>query len=223
MVTFVFVVVTLVLVIGALLASRRLHDRRRREATALAAAHHLAYSRTDPFRLLDDPAFALLGQGKGREVRHVLYGRRRGAQGTPIDVRAFELRTRDRSGRPRVWAGALVWAGGLWPHTAVAPVGVLDGGPVIEPAALAFDAPDFHDLFQVRGDDPEFAALLLDPELLLFVVERGQEAVVEVAGPWIFAALPMQEMGQLLSALDWAEQFRDRIPPEVWAAYGAID
>jgi hypothetical protein len=193
--------------------------RRRRRMSEVAASHGLAFSAKDPFRMPHTVPLAFFGHGHSRKVTNVMYDRT--AEG--LDRRAFDYQYTTGSGKNRrvyTFSCGLISTGAHWPQLTLGPEGfferVLD---VIGGADIQFESEEFNREWEVRSPDPRFASAMIDPEMMLFLLEKAAGARVEVNGPWILFSGDRRDPESLPQVIGVAEAFRDRIPPVVWSLY----
>ena len=197
--------------------------KRRRRMSEVAASHGLAFSAKDPFRMVVTLPLDFFDHGHSRKVSNVMYAR------TPDgrDVRAFdyEYTTGSRKNRHVYYHSCgLISTGAEWPRLTLAPEGFFERvTDVIGGAGIQFESEEFNRTWEVRSADPRFAAAMIDPEMMLFLMEKAEGARVEVHGPWILFAGERLEPEQLPQVLASAEAFRSGIPPVVWSLYPSPD
>jgi len=193
--------------------------KRRKRMSEVAARHELSFSAKDPFRMPDTLPLAFFDRGHSRKASNVMYGRT--ADGH--DRRAFDYQYTTGSGKNRRvynFSCGLISTGAQWPQLTLGPEGfferVLD---VVGGADIQFESEEFNRAWEVRSSDPRFAAALIDPEMMLFLLEKAEGARIEVHGPWILFSGEQRDPDSLPQAIAAAEAFRDGIPPVVWSLY----
>jgi hypothetical protein len=221
-----FVVVFVVAVaVGALLwyLQAVAAARRRKRMSDVAARHGLTFSAKDPFHMPRSVPLAFFDRGHARKVTNVMYGR------TPEghDRRAFDYQYTTGSGKNRrvyTFSCGLISTGASWPRLTLGPEGfferVMD---VIGSADIQFESEEFNREWEVRSPEPRFASAMIDPEMMLFLMEKAQGARIEVSGPWILFSGERRDPEQLPQMIASAEAFREGVPPVVWSLYPTPD
>ena len=193
--------------------------RRRKRMSEVAAMHGLSFSAKDPFHMPTTLPLAFFDRGHSRKVSNVMYGH------TPDghDRRAFDYQYTTGSGKNRHvynFSCGLISTGAAWPQLTLGPEGFFDRVmDVIGGADIQFESEEFNREWEVRCSDPRFASALIDPEMMLFLMEKAEGARVVVHGPWILFSgeqLTPESLPQTIAA---AEAFREGIPPVVWSLY----
>ena len=162
---------------------------------------------------------AFFERGHSRKVSNVMYGR------TPEghDKRAFDYQYTTGSGKNRhvyTFSCGLISTGAAWPQLTLGPEGFFDRVlDVIGSADIEFESEEFNRAWEVRSADPRFASAMIDPEMILFLLEKAEGARVEVNGPWILFSTERRAPDSLPQSIVAAEAFRDGIPPVVWSLY----
>ena len=193
--------------------------KRRKRMSEVAAGHGLSFSAKDPFRMPVTLPLAFFDRGHSRKAGNVMYGR------TPDgrDLRAFDYQYTTGSGKNRRvynFSCGLISTGAQWPRLTLGPEGfferVLD---VVGGADIQFESEEFNREWEVRSSDPRFASALIDPEMMLFLLEKAEGARIEVHGTWILFSGERRDPESLPQAIAAAEAFREGIPPVVWSLY----
>lgn len=193
--------------------------KRRKRMSEVAARHGLSFSAKDPFHMPATLPLAFFDRGHSRKVSNVMYGR------TPEgrDLRAFDYQYTTGSGKNRRvynFSCGLISTGAAWPQLTLGPEGFFDRVmDVIGSAEIQFESEEFNRAWEVRSCDPRFASALIDPEMMLFLLEKAEGARVEVLGPWILFSGEQRDPESLPQAIASAEAFREGIPPVVWSLY----
>ena len=162
---------------------------------------------------------AFFDRGHSRKVSNVMYGH------TPDgrDRRAFDYQYTTGSGKNRHvynFSCGLISTGAAWPQLTLGPEGFFDRVmDVIGGADIQFESEEFNREWEVRCSDPRFASALIDPEMMLFLMEKAEGARVEVHGPWILFSGEQLTPESLPQTIASAEAFREGIPPVVWSLY----
>jgi hypothetical protein len=114
----------------------------------------------------------------------------------------------------------LISTGAAWPQLTLAPEGfferVMD---VIGGADIQFESEEFNREWEVRSSDPRFASAMIDPEMMLFLMEKAQGARIEVHGSWILFSGERRDPESLPQSIASAEAFREGVSPVVWSLY----
>ena len=193
--------------------------KRRKRMSEVAARHGLSFSAKDPFRMPDALPLAFFERGHSRKVSNVMYGR--SPEGG--DKRAFDYQYTTGSGKNRhvhTFSCGLISTGAAWPQLTLGPEGFFDRVlDVIGSADIEFESEEFNRAWEVRSADPRFASAMIDPEMMLFLLEKAEGARVEVNGPWILFSTERRAPDSLPQSIVAAEAFRDGIPPVVWSLY----
>ena len=193
--------------------------RRRKRMSEVAARHGLSFSAKDPFRMTVTLPLVFFDRGHSRKVSNVMYGR------TPDgrDLRAFDYQYTTGSCKNRRvyhFSCGLISTGAAWPQLTLGPEGFFDRVmDVIGGADIQFESEEFNRAWEVRSSDRRFASALIDPEMMLFLMEKAEGARVEVNGPWILFSGEQRDPESLPHAIASAEAFREGIPPVVWSLY----
>jgi hypothetical protein len=166
---------------------------------------------------------AFFDRGHARKASNVMYGRT--ADGH--DRRAFDYQYTTGSGKNRkvhTFSCGLISTGAAWPQLTLGPEGfferVMD---VIGGDDIQFESEEFNREWEVRSSDPRFASAMIDPEMMLFLMEKAQGARIEVSGPWILFSGERGDPDQLPQLIASAEAFRAGVPPVVWSLYPSFD
>lgn len=193
--------------------------KRRKRMSEVAASHGLSFSAKDPFRMPVTVPLAFFDRGHSRKVSNVMYGRTTDGR----DLRAFDYQYTTGSGKNRrvhTFSCGLISTGADWPQLTLGPEGfferVLD---VVGGADIQFESEEFNRKWEVRSSDPRFASALIDPEMMLFLLEKAEGARIEVQRTWILFSGEQRDPESLPQAIAAAEAFRDGIPPVVWSLY----
>ena len=193
--------------------------RRRKHMSEVAARHGLSFSAKDPFHMPATLPLAFFDRGHSRKVSNVMYGRTNEGR----DLRAFDYEYTTGSGKNRRvyhFSCGLISTGAAWPQLTLGPEGFFDRVmDVIGGADIQFESEEFNREWEVRSSDPRFASALIDPEMMLFLMEKAEGARVEVQGPWILFSGEQRDPDSLPQAIASAEAFREGIPPVVWSLY----
>jgi hypothetical protein len=197
--------------------------RRRKHMSDVAIRHGLTFSAKDPFHTPQSVPLAFFDRGHSRKVTNVMYGR------TPEghDRRAFDYQYTTGSGKNRrvyTFSCGLISTGASWPRLTLGPEGfferVMD---VIGSVDIQFESEEFNREWEVRSPEPRFASAMIDPEMMLFLMEKAPGARIEVSGPWILFSGDRRDPEQLPQMIASAEAFREGIPPVVWSLYPTPD
>ena len=214
----VFVIAALVTAAVWYLQTVRVTKRRRR-MSEVAANHNLAFTAKDPFHMIDTLPLEFFDHGHSRKVTNVMYART--ADGR--DVRAFDYEYTTGSGKNRhahYHSCGLTSTGAEWPQLTLGPEGFFDRVmDVVGGADIEFESEEFNRAWEVRSADPRFASAMIDPEMMLFLMEKAEGARIEVKGPWILFSGERRDPDALPKVLASAEAFRQGISPVVWSLY----
>ena len=215
------VIFVLAVVVGAVLwyLQTVAATKRRQRMSDVAITHGLSFSAKDPFHMPNTVPLAFFDRGHSRKVSNVMYGRT--AEGR--DRRAFDYQYTTGSGKNRqvhTFSCGLISTGATWPQLTLGPEGfferVMD---VVGGADIQFESEEFNREWEVRSPDPRFASALIDPEMMLFLMEKAQGARIEVQGPWILFSGERRDPESLPQSIASAEAFREGISPVVWSMY----
>jgi len=193
--------------------------KRRQRMSEVAARHGLSFSAKDPFRMPETLPLAFFDRGHSRKVTNVMYGR------TPEgrDLRAFDYQYTTGSGKTRHvynFSCGLISTGAEWPQLTLGPEAFFDRvKDVISGADIQFESEEFNRAWEVRSPDPRFASAMIDPEMMLFLMEKAAGARVEVRGPWILFSGEQLDPESLPQMIAFAQAFLEGIPPVVWSLY----
>jgi hypothetical protein len=143
------------------------------------------------------------------------------------DRRAFDYQYTTGTGKNRkvhTFSCGLISTGAAWPQLTLGPEGfferVMD---IIGADDLQFESEEFNREWDVRSSDPRFASAMIDPEMMLFLMEKAKGARIEVSGPWILFSGERCDPDQLPQMIAAAEAFREGVPPVVWSLYPSFD
>ena len=193
--------------------------KRRKRMSEVAMTHGLSFSAKDPFNMPATVPLAFFERGHSRKVNNVMYGLT--AEGR--DRRAFDYQYTTGSRKHRqlhTFSCGLISTGATWPQLTLGPEGfferVLD---VVGGADIHFESEEFNREWEVRSADPRFASALIDPEMMLFLMEKAQGAIIEVHGSWILFSSERRDPESLPQSIASAEAFREGISPAVWSLY----
>jgi hypothetical protein len=197
--------------------------RRRKRMSEIALRHGLTFSARDPFHMTRTVPLAFFDRGHSRKVGNVMYGRT--ADGH--DRRAFDYQFTTGSGKNRrvhAFSCGLISTGATWPRLTLGPERFFERvTDVINGSDLRFDSEEFNRVWEVRSSDPRFASAMIDPEMMLFLLEKAPGARIEVHGPWILFAGDRCDPERLPQMIASADAFREGVPPGVWSLYPAND
>src|SRR4029078_4055703 len=110
--------------------------------------------------------------------------------------------------------------GARWPRLTLGPEGFFDRVlNVIGSADIQFESEEINRAWEVRSPDTRFASAMIDPEMMLFLLEKAAAARVEVNGPWILFSGEQLDPESLPQMIAFAQAFLEGIPPVVWSLY----
>ena len=221
--------VSLVLILLALLAAGAIayyrslvEQRRRRQFAAIAARLGFSFSAKDPFHMVQTLPFELFDRGRRRKVHSVVYGR----SPDGCELRGFEYQYTTGSGknsRTYRWSCALVHTGAAWPELTLGPESFFTKiANLVLRDDIDFESDEFNRVWEVRGADRRFASAMIDPEMMLFLLEKAEGSQIEVCEGWVLYATERQTAEFLPRAIGLAQQFCQRVPPTVWSLYPAV-
>ena len=215
----IFFLIALVVAGAAWYYQSVLAERRRRQLAGIAAREGLAFSAKDPFAMVHTLPFELFDRGDRKKLKNVMYGRTKDG----YEVRAFEYQYTTGSGDSRQtykWSCAMAHTGAVWPELTLGPESFFGRiANVVTRADIEFESDEFNRAWEVRSTSRQFASAMIDPEMMLFLLEKAEGSYFEIQGPWIQFYVQRKEPEFLLQALGFACEFRRRIPPVVWELY----
>ena len=213
----------MVVVVGAsLYFNAKRSDKRRRKVAEIASRHDLFFALKEPYNMVNTFDFDLFDFGRAKAVRNVMYGR----QGDR-EVRAFDYRYTTGSGknsRTYHWTCGLVTTGGAtsWPHLTLGPETFFERiAQVVAGDDIDFESEEFNRDWEVRCEDRRFASAMIDPEMMLHLMDKAEGCRVEVGGTWVlvyYEQTPPEEQPQAIAR---SVALCERIPPVVWSLYPA--
>jgi hypothetical protein len=193
--------------------------KRRKRMSEVAMRHNLTFSAKDPFRTPQTVPLVFFDRGHSRKVTNVMYGRTLEGH----DRRAFDYQYTTGSGKNRrvyTFSCGLISTGATWPQLTLGPEGFFDRVmDVVGAADIQFESEEFNRAWEVRSSDARFASAMIDPEMMLFLMEKAPGARIEVHGPWILFSDERRDPEQLPQMIASAEAFREGVPPVVWSLY----
>lgn len=197
-------------------------QRRREAAAAIARRHGLFFAPSDPYDMINTLPFELFDRGRDKAVHNVLYGTRPDGR----NVRGFEYEYTTGSGknaRTYHWSCGMASTGAHWPHLTLGPESVFDRiTDLITGDDIDFESDEFNKAWEVRCADRKFASALIDPEMMLFLMDKAHGSQIEVCEGWVLYVAERQTPEFLPSAIAWAQQFCERVPPVVWSLYPPV-
>jgi hypothetical protein len=175
------------------------------------------------FELLDDldqeaerlPLF-VIQTTVDRDVHNVCVGR-----WEDTDVACFDLRRGSGWDRIDSTGAAIAYPYGL-PGLLILHPGVADDDRMLSSRPVIDDHP-LASAYEVRSDDAAFAVAILDGELATWLMTwRGKPPPMsfEVGTDWLLGYAPQLTVELFPNLLDGVLGFRDRISPDVVAAFG---
>jgi hypothetical protein len=207
---------------------RRSHGRRgRRLALARVAEQYgMQYSEDDPYGL---PAhdFGLLREGSRRGSQNVLSGR---WQDLPVKEADYWHGTGGviNRGYRQDFSIVIAELAATMPSISVVPYALLRKKQLGEnrhaghrPGShgIRFGSEDFDRNFKVTASDKEFAARLIDPEMIQWLLSTGGQFGFVIQRSELLVSCDQLPATGLVPLFDAAKSFTDHIPQLVWADY----
>jgi hypothetical protein len=221
----------------ALIRRSRAKRERRRALPRFALQHGMAYTEDDPYGL---PArdFRLFREGEGRGCRNVLSGR---WQNLPVTEADYWYYTNPSTAGSTTGSGGFSFTSqGFSPSNrsyyyfsiVLADLAVTVPYVSIRKATLftklaghlgvhdiELGSADFDRQFKVTAADKEFAAKLIDPAMMQWLLSTGGEFAFEIGGTHLLVSCKLLPVTGLVKLLDTAKGFTDHIPQLVWAGH----
>jgi hypothetical protein len=197
-------------------------SRGRRLALArIAEQYGMQFSEDDPYGL---PAhdFGLLREGSRRGCQNVLSGRWEDLSVKEADYwygtgSVFSNRYR------RDFSIVIAEPAATMPSISVVPYALLgdpwDGGRRPGSHGIRFGSEDFDRKFKVTASDQEFAARLIDPAMIQWLLSTGGQFGFVIQGSELLVSCDQLPATGLVPLFDAAKSFTDHIPQLVWADY----
>ena len=229
--------------VGSIVAWKR-HAGRYRTMQALAAANGLTFSAQDLWNCTRVP-FRIFSEADGSYAENVMVGH---APSGGL-VRVFDLVTYDEyddgkdsdlvsalggtglSSRPdrrptrryRRHSAAMLQLDIVLPHLVIeretTGTRLLGSGGLRD---LNFESEAFNRRFTVTCEDERFAHLIIDPQMMDFLLETDGEALFETKGRWLLVVMKPVPPRMALTLVGLCEAFRRRIPNIVHQEYTTL-
>ena len=191
----------------------------------VAEQYGMQYSEDDPYGL---PAhdFGLLREGNRRGCQNVLSGR---WQDLPVKEADYWYGTGNSfsdKGYRRDFSIVIAELAATMPSISVVPYALPGERQLVTwhvgrrgPHGIRFGSQDFDRKFKVTAPDQEFAARLIDPAMIQWLLStRGQFGFV-IQGSELLVSCDQLPATGLVPLFDAAKSFTDHIPQLVWADY----
>jgi hypothetical protein len=209
---------------GGMWISYYLKKKRRDELRVFATQMGLEYSATDPFGLVD-PSFHLFQLGEGRGCENVVWGAWQGVQVTEADYWYYTESTDSHGVRTKDYhrfsVALLQLENDLFvPTVRITKEGLLSTlGDHLGFRDIDFESEDFNRMFNVRGEDREFAFKLIDARMMEWLQSTGGAFGFETFGRKVLVYCRRLPPGGLVPVFGTAKAFHDHIPKLVWTEY----
>ena len=224
--TFLALIVAGICGVIAVAFIRRSRGRRgRRLALARVAGQYgMQYSEDDPYAL---PAhdFGLLREGSRRGSQNVLSGR---WQDLPVKEADYWYDTGSAfsKGYRRDFSIVIAELAATMPYISVMPYALLGEKQLITwhvgrrgSHGIRFGSQDFDRKFKVTAPGKEFAARLIDPAMIQWLLSTGGQFGFVIQGSELLVSCDELPATGLVPLFDAAKSFTDHIPQLVWAGY----
>lgn len=201
-------------------------SRGRRLALARVAEQYgMQYSQDDPYGL---PAhdFGLLREGNRRAWQNVLSGR---WEDLPVKEADYWYATGSAvsKGYRRNFSIVIAELAATVPSISVVPYALLGEKQLVtwhvgrRPGShgIRFGSEDFDRKFKVTASDKEFAARLIDPGMIQWLLSTGGQFGFVIQGSELLVSCDQLPATGLVPLFDAAKSFTDHIPQLVWADY----
>jgi hypothetical protein len=207
----------------AVIRSSRGRRGRRLALARVAERYGMQYSEDDPYGL---PAhdFGLLRQGKRRGCKNVLSGRWKDLPVKEADY-WYETGSAVSKGYRRDFSIVIAELATTMPRISVVPYAMLR-----EPGTWQFGrrpgshgirsgSEDFDRKFKVTAPHQQFAARLIDPAMIQWLLSTGGQFGFVIHGSELLVSCDQLPATGLVPLFDAAKSFTDHIPRLVWADY----
>lgn len=210
----------MLLVIGGLILSYYLKQKRREEMHRFALLNGLAFSAKDTLGIVTWP-FALFRRGDGRGVENVVSG----AWKKEHPIMAFDYwyytESTDSEGHTsrsyRRFSCATIDVPAAFPHLEIAREGVFTRlADRLGMEDIEFESPEFNRRYNVKAGERRFAFELLDARMLRWLVDFDQGLAFEVAGNRLLAYRKRHGASGMMPLIETLLMFRERIPQVAW-------
>ncbi|HXY73485.1 MAG TPA: hypothetical protein VEM41_13185 [Actinomycetota bacterium] len=215
-----------VVIAGAAAVSFYLKQKRRDELAVFAGQQGLQYSADDVVGLID-PSFHLFQMGDGRGSENVLWGTWQGLPLAEGDYWYYTESTDGQGHRTRTYHHFSVVEVQLEQDLFLPSLSITHENLLTELADhlgfrdIDFESEDFNRMFNVRGQDREFAFKLIDARMMAWLLSTGGEFGFEIAGGKVLAYCRRLPPTGLIPIIGSAKAFHDHIPKLVWTEYAS--
>jgi hypothetical protein len=199
---------------------------RRLALVGFASQYGMQYSEDDPYGL---PAhdFGLLREGNRRGCQNVLSGR---WEDLPVKEADYWYGTGNSfsdKGYRRDFSIVIADLAVTMPNISVVPYALLGEKQLVtwhvgrRPGShgIRFGSPDFDRKFKVTASDKEFAARLIDPAMIQWLLSTGGQFGFVIQGSELLVSCDQLPATGLVPLFGAAKSFTDHIPQLVWADY----
>lgn len=199
--------------------------KKRRDETALMAKQlGLTYSQVDMEGLIAYP-FQLFGRGDGRGSENVLAGTWQGLPIREFDYWYYEESTDSEGKTSRTYYRFSCALAGIAANCSALTVGhenvFTKLGGHMGFTDIEFELEEFNREFRVKSPDRKFANDLIDPRMMSFMLQAGDEFSYEVVGNQIMVFSKRRKPAELVPLLGTAKAFLDHVPRVVYELYGS--
>ena len=212
-----FIVIAILLVVGAYYAHKRLIELWQRTAAGLG----FQYAEEDPFNLVSIP-FRLFKLGEGQGCENVVWGTRNGLDVKAFDFWYYEDSTDGEGHTSRSYerfSCAVVPAPVGCPPTSIGPESFGSRiGRALGFHDIEFESEDFNKKMKVKSAEPKFANYLIDARMMQWLLDnKGWE--FELTGMSMLAYCRKVKPPQIVKVIEAVEGFRQHIPNVVEETY----
>jgi hypothetical protein len=209
----------------AFIRGSRASRGRRQVLAGFAGQYGMQYSEDDPYNL---PAhdFGLLHAGNRRGCQNVLSGR---WQDLPVKEADYWYGTGNSfsdKGYRRDFSIVIAELAATMPNISVVPYALLGEKQLVTWHAgrrgadgIPVGSEDFDRKFKVTASDKEFAARLIDPAMIQWLVSTGGQFGFEIQGSELLVSCDQLPATGLVPLFDAADSFTGHVPQLVWADY----
>jgi len=208
--------IAVAIVIGLLLVLVRWRDQPRRRATEAEARRlRMRWTAEDRFGLLDQP-FQLFRSTRpfSGEVANVVSGSWHG-----FEVRSFDHSYSVSDDERRLLSCVQIAIPGGWPTLVIRPETWFTRVADVAVPDIAFESEAFDRAFVVRCHDRAFAAALVDPRMMEWLLSLDPPWGFEIDGRWILGYRDQVQPWEIEVVLETVESFIRRIPRAVASLY----
>jgi hypothetical protein len=220
------IVLFVVVIAGGAAVSFYLKQKRRDELAVFAGQQGLRYSADDVVGLID-PSFHLFQMGDGRGCENVVWGTWQGLPLAEGDYWYYTESTDGQGHRSRTYHHFSVVEVQLEQNLFLPSLSITHENLLTELADhlgfrdIDFESEDFNRMFNVRGQDREFAFKLIDARMMQWLLSTGGEFGFEIAGGKVLAYCRRLPPTGLIPIIGSAKAFHDHIPRLVWTEYAS--